>query len=137
MAVPHHHGFLSQNPVTISFDLLSPTSKISPSVVHTLDLATAFTESGHVTCTTALVIPTQDGHYSSHLDLIVGYNLSTDLVLGADWLLVCHPVLGEDCISLQRPNQSILESLPPKHNWYPIAGSFVIVLSLFQLSNIF
>ena len=137
MAAPNHCGFLSQNLVTVSFDFSSPVSKISPSIVHTLDLAAAFTESGHVICTTTLIIPTQDGHYSSCLDLIVGYDLSADVVLGADWVLLCHTILNEDHTSLQRPNPSILDSLPPPHNWYPVEGVFIIFSPSAALPNTF
>ena len=131
MTAPNLHGFLAQSPVEISFDLSSPVSKISASIVYALDLAAIFTGSGHLTCSTTLVIPTLDGHYSSYLDLVVGYSLSADLVLGADWVVPCQPVVSQNHAILQRPCSHLLDSLPPPHYWYPIAGvSFTGFLSL-------
>ena len=87
MAAPNLHGFLAQNRVAIFFDLSSPLSKISPSVVCTPDLAAIFTEFGHLTSTITLGIPMFDGYYSSRLDLVIGYSLPPDVVLGADLTL--------------------------------------------------
>ena len=114
------HGFLFR--VTIHLDSSSPTSKISPSIAHALNLATIFLESGQLTCTANLVTPTIGGYYSSHLDFVVGYNLPADIVLGADWILACRPALDEDHVSLRRPP---LGDLPPPHNWYPVLRAFV------------
>ena len=94
------HGFLFERRVTIHLDSSSPTSKISPSIAHALNLATIFVESGQLTCTANLVTPTIGGYYSSHLDFVVGYNLPADIVLGADWIPACRPVLDEDHASL-------------------------------------
>jgi hypothetical protein len=125
MASPNIHGFLAQDRVTVNFDVSSPVSKISPSVVASLDLAAIFTVSGHLTCTTTLAIPTIDGYYSSYLDLVIGYGLSADIVLGADWALPCQPILNENGTALQRPHTQLLDSLPSPHKWYPIAGVFI------------
>jgi hypothetical protein len=121
MTVPNLCGFFIQDRITVSFDLSSPTSKVSHSVVYALNLAAIFTESGHRTCTTTLAIPTLGGHYSSHLNLIVGFNLPTDVVLGVDWVLPCQPAFNEDHTTLQQPDPFSLNSLPSPHNWYPIA----------------
>jgi hypothetical protein len=74
MAAINLHGFLDQSCVRISFDPSSRVSKVSPTKVYTLNLAAIFTGSGHLTCTAALIIPTLGSYYSSHLDLIIGYD---------------------------------------------------------------
>ena len=125
MAALNFYGFISKTRVTISSDLSSPASKISPSVAHALDLAAIFTESGHLTCATTLVIPTLGGYYSSRLDLTIGYNLLANVVLGADWVLPCQPTFNEDNTTLQQPHPSFVDSLPSLHNWYPVAGASV------------
>jgi len=122
MTMPNLRGFLAQNPVAISFDLSSPVSKISPSVAYNLDLAVIFTELGDLACTATLAIPTLDGHYSSNLDLVIGYSLPAYVVLGADWVLPCHPILNEDGATLQPLRSYLVDGLLPPHGWYPIAG---------------
>jgi hypothetical protein len=119
------HGFLAQTRVTISLDLSSSQSKISHSVVHALDLAAIFMESGHLTCIPTLVVPTLGGRYSSCLGLVVDYSLPTDAVLGTDWVLPCQPILDTDCTTLMRPHLQFSSSLPSPHSWYPIPGALL------------
>ena len=120
-------AFLAQTLITVCLDPSSPVSNISPSVVYALDLASVFTESGHLACTATLTIPTIGGCYYSHLHLVVGYNLPTDVVLGADWVLSCQPVLTNDHTALKRPDPHFFNAPPLLHHWYPIAGSFMIL----------
>ncbi|KAF9644111.1 hypothetical protein BDM02DRAFT_3122406, partial [Thelephora ganbajun] len=53
-------------------DPSSLVSNISPSVVDAPNLSRTFKESGYLTCTTTLAIPTTDGCRYSHLRFMAG-----------------------------------------------------------------
>ena len=126
MNSPTLRAFLVQSLITASLDPSSPVSKISPSVMHTLDLPSIFTESGHLTCTATLTVPTINGCYYSRFCFTVGYNLPTDVVLGADWILQCQPIFTDDQTALRRPDPHFFDT-PSLHHWHRVAGSSVIL----------
>ena len=117
------HAFLNQTRVSVLLDPASLTSKISIATVHTLEIPSVFTESGDLTCTVPLAIPTAGGSYRSHLSLIVGYGLLADLVLGCDWIGACQPILTEDQSAILRPSSLTLPQLTLPHCWHPVPGS--------------
>jgi len=111
--------------VVVGLDLSSPTS-ISLPLVHALGLPCIFTESGHQTCSIALIVPTVDGYFCSRLDFAVGYGLFADVILGIDWRVPCQPIpLNDHDATLQSPTPHLLDSLTPPHFWYPVAGLFL------------
>jgi hypothetical protein len=123
--VPLLHGFFNQTQISLFLDPLSITSKISIASVHALEIPSVFTDSGDLTCTIPLVIPTVGGCYHSCLSLVVGYNLLADLVLGRDWADACQPTLTEDQSAILHPSPLALRRLALPHRWYPVPGSFI------------
>jgi len=100
-----------------------PHSMISHSIVHSLDLPCTFTKSGHQICSASLCVPTVDGCYRSWLNLVVGYGLTSEVVLGDDWVAPCQPVLTKDHSTIQQPPPTLLDRLSAPHQWYRIPGS--------------
>jgi hypothetical protein len=98
---PQLRAFLTQTRVTVDLDPLSPTSTISLSLVHALDLPCIFTESGRQRYSGTLLVPTINVFYRSRLDFVVGHGLSADVVLGNDWMIPCQSVLLTDLSSIQ------------------------------------
>ena len=128
MSARHFPAFLAQKQVTMGFNLLSPTSTISISLVHELNLPSIFMESGHQSCSTVLIVPTIDGFHRSHSNFVVGCDLFADVVLGNDWATLCQPALSEDSSLIQHPDLFLVAQFPPTHHWYPVTGSIPSIL---------
>jgi len=75
------HAFLTQAAVAVTLNLLSPYSKISPSIAHTLNLLCTFTGSGQQSCLVTLCVPTINSHYHSQVNLVIGFHLVSMLSL--------------------------------------------------------
>ena len=112
-------AFIGQSSVTVLLDPSSKVSCVSPVIVHTLDLPCSFGISGVQLAVANVHIPTDDGGYHSCLSLPLSYNLSSDIVLGDDWLANCKPVLANDSSHILRPSQSTIDLLLPPHSWQP------------------
>ena len=130
MASTSFPAFIGQSPVTILLDPSSSSSRISPAIVHKLDLPCPFTISGTQVVTADLHVPTDGGGYHSRLAFLVSYDLGSNLVLGNDWLAPCKPVLAGDLSSFLKPLPSTVDDLLPPHSWHPTKRSFFISLAV-------
>ena len=116
-------ALIGQSPVTILLDNSSDGSRISPVLVQKLDIPCSFGKSGAQLATANLHVPTDDGGYDSRLSFLVSYDLTSDIVLGNDWLTACEPILADDRSRFLRPLPSIVDHLPPCHSWHPTTRS--------------
>ena len=110
--------------MAILLDPSSDSSRVSPVLVHKLDLPCSFGISGVQFATANLHIPTDDGGYDSCLSFVVSYSLPSDIVLGNDWLTACEPILADDRSHFLRPLPSVVDHLPSPHSWCPTNRSY-------------
>ena len=128
MASTSFPAFIGQSPVTVLLDPSSESSCISPVLVHKLDLPCSFGISGVQFAITNLHVPTDDGGYHSCLSLRVSYDLTSDVVLGNDWLTPCEPILADDQSRIRKPLPSTMDHLPPLHSWHPMKCVLIKIL---------
>ena len=124
MATGSFPAFIGLSPVTVLLDPSSERSRISPVLVHKLDLPCSFGTSGAQLATTNLRVPTDDGGYHSRLTFSVSYGLTSDLVLGNDWLAPCEPILADDRSRILKPLPSTVDHLLPPNSWHPTKRLF-------------
>jgi len=124
-------AFIRWSPVTILLDPTSENSRISPFLVHRLDLPCSFGISGVQLATANLNVPTDGGGYDSHLSFTVSYGLASDIILGNDWFTACKPILADDRSCFLRPTLSTVENLQSPHLWHPTKRlSYLLDLTL-------
>ena len=116
---------VGQSPVIVLLDPSSESSQISPVLVQKLDLPCSFGKSGVQLAAANLHVPTDDGGYHSHLSFPVSYGLTSDLVLGNDWLAPCKPTLADDWSRILKPLQSTVDHLLPPNSWHPVKHLFL------------
>ena len=117
MATATFSAFIGHSPVAIPLDPSCESSRISPAVIHKLDLPCSFEISGIQLATANLHVPTDDGGYRSRLSLLVSYGLASNVILGNDWIVPCKPVLAEDQSQFLKPPPSTVDHLPSPHSW--------------------
>lgn len=135
MTTPSRHCILREHKASLSIDATSKISRISPSLVYTLNLPCIFDDSGVQHSLVEISIPTKDGFYLSTISFSVSYGLSSDVILGSDWLLACNPTFIDEYPFISRPSLSSIQMLPPSHNWQSVNGTPCHLCSL-SLSNI-
>jgi len=118
MQWPHSTSMVSSPRLVLqsSQDLPSLVLKISPPVVHAPDLATIFTEAGHLTCTTTLAILALG--VTTPLTWIWSSATASQLMVvpGTDWVLPCQPIFSGNHMTLKWPHPQLLSGLPSLHN---------------------
>ena len=127
MATASFLAFIRQAPVTISLDASSDSSHISPVLVYKLDLPCSFGISGTQLATINLHIPTDDSDHHSCLSFSISYGIASDIILGADWLAACKPILLDDWSHFLRLLPSTVNHLTPPHLWHPTKYSFFVL----------
>ena len=118
-----YNCILGENDVSLSIDPSSDVSRISASTVYTLNLPSIFDNAGLQRSATEVKVPTTGGSYLSKLDLIVSYDLPSDVVLGCDWLIPCQPVPIDEPPFFSGPSPDTIKSLCPPHNWQATNGT--------------
>ena len=72
-----------------------------------------------------VTVPTVDGFYISQMNLIVSYDLPSDVLLGSDWILLCKPVFIDSRPFISNPVPKTAQEPPHPHSWQPINSSFL------------
>ena len=120
-----HHCFLEENKVSLSIDTASEESQVSASIVYALNLSCIFDKFGLQNSSVVVKVPTVGGFYISQMNLPVSYGLTSDVLLGCDWILLCQPVFtGATRLSISNPTPETIRALPAPHSWQPINGLF-------------
>ena len=120
-----YHCFVYERKLSLSFDANSNVSLISASVVYNLNLPCIFEISGLPVSSADLSVPTVGGAYVSQMNLVVSYDLASDVLLGSDWLLPCQPVFTDGLPFLSNPPPETVREISPPHKWEPTSGLFV------------
>ena len=113
---------LGEDNVSLTIDSSSDVSRISASTVYKLNLPSIFDNAGLQRSTTKVEVPTTGGSYYSILDLVVSYDLPSDVVLGSDWSVPCQPAPIDEPPFFSRPSLGAVRSLCPPHSWQATNG---------------
>ena len=116
---PLPRGEQSLSPLTLLLNCLeSPplsctTSTWSPSI---------FDKSGLQHSSIEIKIPILDGFYVSQMNLIISYDLPSNVLLSSNWILLCKPVFIDSHPFISNPVPETAQELPHPHSWQPING---------------
>ena len=125
MITRSYHCFFGESNLSLSINPAFELSRISASVVYNLNLPSIFDKSGLQHSSVEIKVPTVDGFYIFQMNLIVSYDLPSDVLLGSDWILLCKPVFIESRPFISNPAPETAQELPRPHSWQPINGSFL------------
>ena len=117
-----YHCILGEDSVSLSIDSSSDVSRISASTVYKQNLPCIFDNAGLQRSAIEIKVPTTGGSYLSTVDLIVSYDLPSDVILGSDWSIPCQPVPIDESPFFSRPSPDTIQSLCPPHSWQATNG---------------
>lgn len=123
MTTPVYHCVLGESNVSLSINAACEASHISASIVYALNLPCIFDHSGLQRCSVDIKVYTLGGLYLSRMNLIVSYGLTSDLLLGSDWVLPCQPGFIDRHPFISDPALEIVQALSPPHSWQQTNGS--------------
>jgi len=122
MTTHTHHCILGESNVSLSIDAASDVSLISASIVYKLNLPCIFDKSGLQRSPIHVKFLTLGGCYISRMDLAIFYGLSSDILLGSDWILPCQPVFIDEYPFISNPTPETIRTISPPHTWQQISG---------------
>ena len=99
-----YHCILGEDNIPLSINPLSDVSRILASTAYKLNLPSIFDSTSLQQLAVDVKVPTVGGFYVSTLDLIVSYDLPSDIVLGSDCSIPCQPVLIDEPPFFSRPS---------------------------------
>lgn len=109
-------GFADEQPAKITVDTSHPRSMVSEAFLFNNDFNSMLDQSGRNCRNATLSVPTLGGYYrSTRLSLLCSVVCSADIVLGANWLAQCRPVMGGNAFG--QPAPETVNGLPDGHAW--------------------
>jgi hypothetical protein len=110
----------SGTPAAVTIDRSAPSSYVSNSFLNTLNIAWTVVNHngvGEYSCFGPVMIPTPRGWLQSTMLFKASPTLSTDVVLGVDWMDCVRPDLTS--VGVRDPLPEIYRHFPLGHAWIP------------------
>ena len=118
-------GLVDGKPAKISIDQACPSSSISGAFLYRNDMNPLLDSSGLNHQKVTLSTPSLGGYYtSSQLSLVYSVASGSDVVLGADWVSACRPLMCGN--ALTRPAPETVGNLPDGHTWTATGTSMCV-----------
>jgi len=109
-------GITDGNPANITVDTTSPYSFVSEAFLFQNNINPILDKSGRNHRRASLSVPSVGGYYTSHeFCLVCSVTCKSDVVLGADWVSKCRPVLKDNTFG--QPSPETIRSLTDGHTW--------------------
>lgn len=109
-------GYAGGNPALFTVDPSYPRSSFAPAFLYRNDINPKLDSEGCHCQTLTLSVPSLGGYYTSaNFPVIASVVNNCDVILGADWLSECKPVVRGNTFG--HPAECTVDSMPDGHGW--------------------